>query len=225
MATERLRLILLHVGFHHFIFSTNGVGALSSWKDYNNSPYETGSDTFGRFIQAVDFSRLFFLLQCCFSSWVSATLQLGNRPPPSTGWLGTWSWKFLPLLLIFSSGPSFRINLQYQPSGGGWCIPHTPQIYALVWLPLIQSDSQSSPGGFSHTDGFDFGATQVWSYSERSTEEKSHMYNENILKGFRYHSTTKCSSLNEVMLSFWIHIGKKSQLKSLWDVLPRQQRE
>ncbi len=136
MATERLRIILLHVGFHHFISLTNGVGALSSWKDYNNSPYETGSDTFGRFIQAADFSRLFFLLQCCFSSWVSASLQLGNRPPPSTGWLGTWSWKFLPLLLIFSSGTSLRINLQYQPSGGEWCIPHTPRIYALVWLPL-----------------------------------------------------------------------------------------
>ncbi len=132
-----------------------------------------------------------------------------GKPSSTQHWLArTWSWKFLPLLLIFSSGPSFRINLQYQPSGGGWCIPHTPQIYALVWLPLIQSDSQSSPGGFSHTDGFDFGATQVWSYSERSTEEKSHMYNENILKGFWYHSTTKCSSLNEVMLSFWIHIGK-----------------
>lgn len=87
-------------------------------------------------LDAVDFSRLFFLLQCCFSSWISATLQLGNRPPPSTGWLGTWSWKFLPLLLIFSSGPSLRINLQYQPSGGGWCIPHTPRTYTLGWLPL-----------------------------------------------------------------------------------------
>jgi len=76
MATEVLGIILLHVGFHHLIFSTNEVGALSSWKDYNNSSYETGSDTFGHCVQAVDFSRLFFLLHCCFSSWVSATPKL-----------------------------------------------------------------------------------------------------------------------------------------------------
>lgn len=150
MATERLRTILLHVGFHRFIFSTNGVGAPSSWKDYNNSPYETGADTFGRFIQAVDFSRLFFLLR-------SAQL---SAPPPfslSTGWPGTWSWKFLPLLLILSPGPSLRINLQYQPSGGGWCIRYTPRTHALVWLFLNPEWLPILPWRvFTHADGFDF---------------------------------------------------------------------
>ncbi len=115
---------------------------------------------------------------------VSASLQLGNRPPPSTGWLGTWSWKFLPLLLIFSSGPSLRINLQYQPSGGEWCIPHTPRIYALVWLPLNPEWLPILPWRvFTHRwiwfccfSGVELQRALDW--------RESHMYNENVLKGF-----------------------------------------
>lgn len=51
------------------------------------------------------------------------------------------------------------------------------------------------------------------SFCKCLTEEKSHMYNENILKRFWDHSTTKCSPLHDIMVSFWTHRGKKITTK------------